>query len=561
MNFECVELTDAQLKAEMERCEYCEEKPCRDACPANCSPADFIMAAKNGQPRDFERAAAIILGSNPLGGVCGYTCPDYHCMKACSRKDFDRPVNIPAIQSAIIKRAREMFREPVFFPEKPIKKNVAVIGSGPAGLACASVLTQKGYNVSIFEKEKKIGGATQLIPDFRLPKEMLNQEIDFIRELGNIHFFKNVDKMLDHKRLDCFDACVIATGLNEVNELNIPGSEWLVSWSEFLKNPAVFSLKGKKIAIIGGGAVAADVANIAVFKHATQVDMIALEKLSELPLTEREFDDIKASDVVIHQRSKLLEIEKKENSYHLKCIRVDLPKKMVFHPAKLKEIEGSQFTLSNYDLIVLAIGSKSIYQHFKKDHVFYTGDMLAGASTVVEAVAYGKNTAAEVDAFLNNQTIPQFENSLKSTVELSGKNMMPVSLECSFFGKKINSPFLLSAAPPTDGYDQVKKAYEAGWAGAIMKTAFDGIDIHIPSRYMFAVSSDTYANCDNVSAHPLKRVCEEIQKLVAEFPDHLTMASTGGPVTGHDAEDKKVWQNNTLLLEKAGVMGIEYSLS
>ncbi len=561
MNFKCVELTDAQLKAEMEKCEYCEEKPCKEACPANCSPADFIMAAKNGQPCDYERAAAIILGSNPLGGICGYTCPDYHCMKACVRKGFDKPVNIPAIQSAIIKKARELYHEPIFFPEKPVKKNIAVIGSGPAGLACASVLTQKGYNVSVCEKERVFGGATQLIPDFRLPKKMLNQDIEFIKELGSIHLCKGDDKMLNPNIIQCFDAFVIATGLNEVNELNIPGSEWLVSWSEFLKNPSVFALKGKKIAIIGGGAVAADVANTAVFKHAGQVDMIALEKLSELPLTEREFDDIKASDVMIHQRTKVLEVEKTGDSYTLKCIRVDLPKKTVFNPVKLKEIHDSQFQLSNYNLIVLAIGSKSIYELFKNDNVFYTGDMLAGASTVVEAVAYGKNTAAEVDAFLKQEPIPQFENSLKSTVELAGKNMRPVSLECSFFGRKIDSPFLLSAAPPTDGYEQMKKAYQAGWSGGIMKTAFDGLDIHIPSRYMFAVTPDTYANCDNVSAHPLKRVCDEIQQLVKEFPDRLTMASTGGPVTGHDAEDKIVWQNNTLMLEKAGVMGIEYSLS
>jgi dihydropyrimidine dehydrogenase (NAD+) subunit PreA len=94
-----------------------------------------------------------------------------------------------------------------------------------------------------------------------------------------------------------------------------------------------------------------------------------------------------------------------------------------------------------------------------------------------------------------------------------------------------------------------------------MKTAFDNVPIHIPSEYMFAVTQNTYGNCDNVSGHPLDRVCKEIEMLVKEFPDRLTMASTGGPVTGNDEEDKKVWVSNTKKLEASGVMGIEYSLS
>ncbi len=94
-----------------------------------------------------------------------------------------------------------------------------------------------------------------------------------------------------------------------------------------------------------------------------------------------------------------------------------------------------------------------------------------------------------------------------------------------------------------------------------MKTSFDDVPIHIPGEYMFSFSDNTFANCDNVSEHSLDRVCKEIEQLVSKYPDRLTMASTGGPVTGNDDEDKRVWQNNTSKLEAAGVMGIEYSLS
>jgi dihydropyrimidine dehydrogenase (NAD+) subunit PreA len=107
----------------------------------------------------------------------------------------------------------------------------------------------------------------------------------------------------------------------------------------------------------------------------------------------------------------------------------------------------------------------------------------------------------------------------------------------------------------------MKKAYEAGWAGGIMKTAFDNVDIHIPGEYMIVFNEHTYGNCDNVSEHTIDRVCTEIKQLIAEYPDRLTMASTGGPVSGDDAADKAGWQSNTKKLEASGVMGIEYSLS
>ncbi|MCJ7706230.1 MAG: 4Fe-4S binding protein, partial [Anaerolineales bacterium] len=105
------------------------------------------------------------------------------------------------------------------------------------------------------------------------------------------------------------------------------------------------------------------------------------------------------------------------------------------------------------------------------------------------------------------------------------------------------------------------KAYEAGWAGGVMKTAFDNVPIHIPAEYMFTFGPQTYGNCDNVSGHTLDRVCREVEHLAKQWPDRLTMASTGGPLTGHDESDAAGWQSNTRKLEAAGAMGIEYSLS
>jgi dihydropyrimidine dehydrogenase (NAD+) subunit PreA len=107
----------------------------------------------------------------------------------------------------------------------------------------------------------------------------------------------------------------------------------------------------------------------------------------------------------------------------------------------------------------------------------------------------------------------------------------------------------------------MKAAYEAGWPGGVMKTAFDGVPIHIPGEYMHVFDDYTYGNFDNVSGHSLDRVCGEVEKLIRMYPDRITMASTGGPVTGDDAADRAGWQGNTRKLESAGVLGIEYSLS
>ena len=120
-------LSDAQLKTEVDRCLYCAEKPCKEACPSDCSPADFIMAVKVGEKSDYRRAAALIMGNNPLGGVCGAVCPDRHCMKACARRLFDSPVNIPAVQAAIIKKANELGVMPEFAKPKPNGRKVALV--------------------------------------------------------------------------------------------------------------------------------------------------------------------------------------------------------------------------------------------------------------------------------------------------------------------------------------------------------------------------------------------------------------------------------------------------
>lgn len=556
-------LTDAQLRAEMEKCEYCAEKPCQQACPCHCSPADFIMAAKVGQPSDFKRAAALILGSNPLGGVCGAVCPDRHCQQACARATFDHPVNIPAVQAAIIQRAKELKVLPTFRTLGRRQQSVAVVGAGPSGLSAAGMLAQLGYQVKVFEREAGPGGACGLIPDSRLEAKVLRSDYDWLRFLGDIKFryqteVENPEALL----LQGFQAVVVAAGLWSPIKLGIPGEELATPANIFLRYYMRKRVKGKRVAVIGGGSVAADCVETAFADGASEVEIFMLEKPSEMPLTGKELQSLMRSGVVINSRIRVRKIMAQGKKIEgLKTIRVKLPQGQKFHPSLVKDIKGSKEERPGFDLVILAIGSRPELVKVEKPGLFYAGDMANGPTTVVEAAAAGKNIALEVDAWLNSREYIKPERETKSLAILPGRNLLPVSLECDFFGRRILSPFLLSAAPPSDGYEQMKRAYQAGWAGGVMKTAFDNVPIHIPGEYMFAFSKDTYANCDNVSGHSLDRVCSEVSRLVSEFPDRLTIASTGGPVTGNDQEDGKVWQSNTKKLESAGAMAIEYSLS
>ncbi len=572
-------LSDMQLKAELERCEYCEENPCREACPVDCSPKDFIMALRVGEPHDILRAAAMIMKNNPLGGICAVVCPDKHCMKECSHKLFDRAINIPDIQAEIIQRAKSLGGIPDFLKPVPNGKKVAVIGSGPACLGAGGVLSQQGYKVDIFEEREYPGGMCNLIPDFRLDKKVLKSDIEFLQSLGDITIKTNSSRQsTDDLLKEGYNAVIVSTGLWQPVMLGILGENMAITAIDYLSGQGeykegtgempVLPFDGK-VCIIGGGATALDCAVTAKINGASSVEMFSLENIKEMPLTEKERKELIEYGIEVSPRTKVTSIiGDGKNIKGIETIKIQLDSEE-FSLLNLRDIERSQQFRKDISHVIIAIGNRASLSGVMKKNgdgsdsqpVFYAGDCITGPTTVVEAVASGKNTALEVDSFLMNKAAPEIEKKTKNRTVLKGYVHIPVPLETDFFGRTISTPFLLSAAPPTDGYDQMKKAYEAGWSGGIMKTAFDNVPIHIPGEYMHTFNKTTYGNCDNVSGHSMERVCGEIEKLVKEYPDRLTMASTGGPVSGNDEEDMKVWQSNTKKLESSGVMGIEYSLS
>lgn len=555
-------MTKRQLQTELMRCEYCEEKPCKEACPANCSPFDFIMAARVGNKSDIQRSAAEIMHANPLGGVCGMVCPDTFCMAACSRKNFDGSINIPKVQATLVEMAKQDGGIPKFSTPPLNGKKVAVIGGGPAGLGAAAALAQMGYEADIYESRNQLGGMLNLIPDHRLDKKVVESDIDFLLSLGAVNAKTNT-KIEDPKQLlkQGYDAVCVTAGLWKPIELGIENENLAIKMVDLLSNPDGFQFNGR-VAVIGGGATAADCAITAKQRGAKHVELFMLEKLSEMPLTAKERQELIDFDIEVNGRVRVTRIKKTGNNVSgIDTLKVQLPEGQTFSPANIRDLNGTEGSRDDFDAVVIAIGMRSTLPRDPIEGIFYAGDMMTGPKTVVQAVASGKNAALEIDAYLKQQPKPIIEKPTKSYYALPGYNPVPVSLATDFFGRQIRSPYLLSASPMTDGLNQMQRAYEAGWAGAIMKTAFDNVPIHIPAEYMFTFSQSTYANADNVSGHPLDRVCREVEQLIKKWPDRLTMASTGGPVTGHDESDKAGWQSNTKKLEAAGAMGIEYSLS
>jgi NADPH-dependent glutamate synthase beta subunit-like oxidoreductase/dihydroorotate dehydrogenase/Pyruvate/2-oxoacid:ferredoxin oxidoreductase delta subunit len=519
------------------------------------------MAARLRAPSDFRRATAEIMSMNPLGGICGQVCPDRFCMAACVHKKVDAPLNIPAIQATIVARARTLGVVPVFRRVEPNGRKIAIIGAGPAGLAAAAMLGQHGYAAHVFDRAAA-GGMCRAIPRHRLDRAMLKDDVQFALSMSNVRYRKaagveNPSALLARG----YDAVIVAAGLWDPIVLQVPNARFAIKGLELLERPASFRLDGR-VAVIGGGATALDCAVTAKARGAASVEMFALEHASEMPLTSRERGDILSNAIDLSLRTRVTAIRVRGGKIvGLDTVKVEVPHGTRFAPAAVRDVKGSEQARRGIDHVIMAIGARPSFAQEAHDAVFSAGDIATGPSTVVQACAAGKNAAARVMAFLEGRPAPVFDDPLKSTLRIPGYDTEPVPLSTDFFGRMLSSPFLLSASPASDGYEQMKRAYDEGWSGGIMKTAFDNLPIHIPAAYMTCFDDTTWGNCDNVSDHPIDRVCAEVRRLVQEYPDRLTGASTGGTVSGQDEVDRCSWQGNTRKLEAAGAMVIEYSLS
>lgn len=413
---------------ESNRCLLCYDALCSKGCPAGTDPAKFIRQIKF---YNYKGAARTIRNNNILGSVCAHICPvEKLCEQKCSIQALDDPIDISGLQRFASEYGEKFGIEPL---EKGINKDnkIAIIGAGPAGIGCASVLAKKGYRVTIFEKENKAGGVLRWnIPEFRLPEEALARDFKNLLDLGvNINYNVKIDSVDGIHTLmkKGYKAVFIGTGLSEAFRLDLfEGFSNAVDYISFLRtvkiNNGYETLVNKNAAIIGGGSVAIDSAVSAKACGAKKVYLISLEHLGELPADKEEIDLACKMNIIFKSGSQVTGVvSDKDQITQLKGKEIEWIESGKFIPENARQINGTEFSI-NINLVIQAIGTKpgkeikefagglktfgkgiiAVNENFETNiqGVFTGGDISNGGATVVQAVGEGKKAAESIDRYL-----------------------------------------------------------------------------------------------------------------------------------------------------------------
>lgn len=375
-------LSKIQLKAELDRCLNCKTMPCMNACPVNCNPQEFINHAKQG---NYDAAVKTICRSNPMGQTCGLICPDKFCMRACTRSKIDFAVRIPKVQATILENYRTCPPEQTQPRLNGLK--IAVVGAGPAGIAAADILSKQGCQVVIFEKSPQIGGALNLIPDNRLPHHVIEKDWNHLPHRSLITLRLNTPAPDPQKLLrQDFDGVIMAGGEPNCRQLRIPGEELCLSYTDYLRNPDRYKTTGK-VAVIGGGNVAADCAFTAKANGSAHVEMFVRRRLADMRISKQEYLELISREINVTPLSSPEKIESDDSLLTLFLHKND------WGDNKLTKIPDSTVRLPGFALVIKAVGSYADPQ-CDNERVVYAGDCKTGGSTIVEVLASGQ-TAAE----------------------------------------------------------------------------------------------------------------------------------------------------------------------
>ena len=419
--------------------------PCIKACPTNTLIPKYFNFFIDG---NIKEAGRILTLHNPFPSITGRVCPAF-CQTACNRRKFDERISIREIERVIGDLYLPYKIEQK--PEKEIDKKIAVIGAGPAGLSCAFYLRKFGYKVIIFEKEEKAGGILRYgIPEYRLPKKVLDKEIEILEEMGiNFEYKKELGKDIDLYELKKeFDAVFIGIGAHVEKKMMIEGEENFISGLKFLKEVSCGKREppGKKVAVIGGGNVAMDVIRTLLRMGANPI-LLYRRTENEMPALKEEIE--KAKEDGIELRFLILPVKaKRENDkIVLTNIKMKLGEPDKSGRRRPIPIEGSEEE-EIFDAVITAIGEESdrscvpkeilgedgwVYADkrtgaTKIEGVFAGGDFVQGPSTVVEAFSWGRKSAEAIDRYLKGEEI------LK--VEIPEKTVSFMQIQMEYFERK-----------------------------------------------------------------------------------------------------------------------------
>lgn len=421
-------IKDYNLDYRENRQNVCEEgtSPCKTACPAHIAVQGYIKLASQGK---YMEALELIKKENPFPAVCGRICP-HGCESECTRGEIDEPIAIDEIKKFIADQ--ELDSDKRFIPERRHEygKKIGIVGAGPAGLSCAYYLAIDGYKVTVFEKEDKLGGMLTLgIPSFRLEKDIVEAEIDILKEMG-VEFKTGVevgkDITLDDLRKDGYEGFYLAIGAQGGRKLGIEGedADGVITGVEFLRNVNLGrDVKlPKRAIVIGGGNVAIDVARTASRTGATDVKMFCLESREEMPALVEEIEETLEEGITIGNgwgpKRIVVENGKVTGVEFKKCTSV-FNSDGRFAP----EYDENDTMIVETDVVLLSIGQSIewgslldgskvelnrnntakadglTYQTAEKD-VFVGGDAFTGPKFAINAIAAGKEAAISLHRFV-----------------------------------------------------------------------------------------------------------------------------------------------------------------
>lgn len=432
--------TEQQALDEARRCLHCKHKPCVAGCPVLIDIPAFIKQVADG---DYEAAYQTIAQASSLPAVCGRVCPqESQCEKTCVRGLKDEPVGIGRLERFVADRHLAHAAEPPAKPESNGRK-VAVIGSGPAGLTCAGDLAKKGYQVTVFEALHLAGGVLVYgIPEFRLPKAIVAQEIDTLKALGvRIETNMVIGKVLSIDELfeDGYEAVFIGSGAGLPRFMNIPGENLsgVLSANEFLTRVNLMKayrddadtpiVRGRRVAVVGGGNVAMDAARCAKRLGAEKVMIMYRRSEAELPARREEVEHAKEEGIEFRLLVNPTEILGDDQGWvrGMVCREMELGEPDSSGRRRPVEKPGSDFELP-VDTVIMAIGTspnpllKSTTDGLEtqrwggiivdeatgkttREGVYAGGDAVTGAATVILAMGAGKTAAAAIDEYLQSK--------------------------------------------------------------------------------------------------------------------------------------------------------------